>query len=43
MGKRDTTAEEAASLARQLGVGDAKAYESVTDMVADPNIDALWI
>lgn len=37
------TAEEAAALARELGVGAAKAYESVTDMVADPAIHALWI
>ncbi len=36
-------AEEAALLAREVGVGNAKAYDSVTDMVADPNIDALWI
>ncbi len=41
--RADPTAEEAAALARQLGVGDAKAYNSITDMVADPAIDALWI
>ena len=37
------TAESAAALARELGVGDAKAYDSVTAMVQDPNIDAVWI
>ena len=37
------TAEEAARLAREIGVGDAKAYDSITDMVADKNIHALWI
>jgi predicted dehydrogenase len=37
------SAESAAALARQLGVGDAKAYDSVTDLVADPAIHALWI
>ena len=37
------TAEEAAAVARDLGVGDAKAYDSVADMVADPAIDAIWI
>lgn len=37
------SAEEAASLARTLGVGEATAYESITDMVADPAIDAIWI
>ena len=37
------TAEEAAALARSLGVGDARAYDSVGDMVADPTIGAIWI
>jgi predicted dehydrogenase len=37
------SAESAAALARQLGVGDAQAYDSVTDLVADPAIHALWI
>ncbi len=36
-------AESAAALARQLGVGTAKAYASITAMVEDPTIDALWI
>ncbi|GIV60700.1 Gfo/Idh/MocA family oxidoreductase [Rhodocaloribacter litoris] len=36
-------AEEAAALARLLHVGEAKAYASVADMVADPDIDAIWI
>jgi predicted dehydrogenase len=36
-------AAEAAALARSLGVGDAKAHASITDMVADPAIDALWL
>ncbi len=36
-------AEEAASLAKELKVGDAKVYTSITDMVADPAIDAIWI
>ena len=39
----DKTAEEAAALARVLNVGDAKPYKTITDMVADPNIDAIWI
>lgn len=37
------TAAEAAALARELGVGEAKAYDTPTDMVADPAIHALWI
>jgi len=37
------TAEEAAIFAREIGVGNAKVYDSITDMVADKNIHALWI
>jgi predicted dehydrogenase len=37
------TAAEAAALAKRLGVGEARPYDSITDMVADPAIDALWI
>ena len=40
---RDNIASETAGVARKLGVGDAKPYKSVTDMVADPDIDAIWI
>ena len=36
-------AASAAELARRLDVGDAKAYASITDMVADPAIDAIWL
>ena len=36
-------AEEAASLARSLGVGDAKAHTSIADMVADPAVEGLWL
>ena len=36
-------AEEACALARKLGVGGARPYPSVTEMIADPAIDALWI
>ena len=41
--KQLDTAEEAAIFAREIGVGEAKAYDSITDMVADKNIHALWI
>ena len=37
------SAEESAGLAKATGVGDAKVYDSITDMVADPAIDALWV
>jgi predicted dehydrogenase len=36
-------AASAAALARGLDVGDAKAYRSITEMVADPAIDAIWL
>ncbi|HEY9227908.1 MAG TPA: Gfo/Idh/MocA family oxidoreductase [Gemmatimonadaceae bacterium] len=36
-------AASAAEYARKLDVGNAKAYASITDMVADPNIDAIWL
>jgi predicted dehydrogenase len=40
--KRET-AEQVARLARDLDVGECRAYASIADMVADPDIDALWI
>lgn len=36
-------AANAAQYARQLDVGDAKAYRSISAMVADPTIDAVWL
>jgi len=36
-------AEDAAALARRLGVGEAKAFPSITAMVADSGIDAVWL
>lgn len=32
-----------AAYARSLGIGETRAYKSITEMVADPAIDALWI
>src|SRR5688572_5232271 len=32
-----------AALAKSLDVGDARAYKSITEMVEDPAIDALWL
>ena len=32
-----------AALARSLDVGHAKAYRSITEMVSDPAIDAIWL
>ena len=36
-------AEDAAALARSLRVGDAKAFDSIAAMVADPSIDCVWL
>jgi predicted dehydrogenase len=36
-------ASSAAQYARSLDVGEAQAYTSITDMVADPAIDAIWL
>ena len=36
-------AASAAALARTLDVGDAKSYATITDMVADPEIEAIWL
>ena len=43
MSRTKSSAEESAALARTIGVGEAKAFETVSEMVADPNIDAIWI
>ena len=36
-------AAAAAGMARTLDVGDARAYKSIGEMVADPRIDAIWL
>src|SRR5947207_6966317 len=36
-------AADTASIARQLGVGEAKAYPSIAAMIEDPAIDAIWL
>ena len=42
--KTKTSAEESAAIANNICVGvNAKAYDSITEMIADPNIDALWV
>ena len=41
--KQEDRENEAAALVKRLRVGEPKTYSSIADMVADPNIDALWI
>lgn len=36
-------AETAAALAREIRVGDCQAFPSIEEMVASPNIDAIWL
>ena len=36
-------AQEACALVRSLNVGQAKPYASITEIVADPAIEALWV
>ena len=36
-------AEEAAALARSLRVGEARAFSSIEEMVAAPEIDCIWV
>jgi predicted dehydrogenase len=36
-------AQDMATLARRLDVGEAKPYRSIAEMVADPAIDAIWL
>ena len=36
-------AASAAKYARELDIGDCKAYKSITDMVCDSTIDAIWL
>jgi predicted dehydrogenase len=36
-------AESAAAFARSLDVGNARAFGSIAEMVADPGIDAIWL
>jgi predicted dehydrogenase len=36
-------AAETVEIARKLDVGETKAYDSLTEMVADPAIEAVWI
>ncbi len=36
-------AASAAKYARELDIGECKAYKSITEMVCDPDIDAIWL
>ena len=41
--RSEERAKQAADLVHKLRVGEAKVYPTITDMIASPSIDALWI
>ena len=43
MSKTRASAEESSVLSSSLGLGDAVVYDSITEMISNPDIDALWI
>ncbi|MBE76134.1 MAG: dehydrogenase [Candidatus Marinimicrobia bacterium] len=43
MSKTKQSAQETADLANNLGLGPAKAYDTITEMIEDPSINALWV
>jgi predicted dehydrogenase len=38
-----TNAESLAALAKELRIGEPRVFGSITEMIADPGVDALWI
>lgn len=43
MGPTRERAESAAALARDLGVGNPGVYSTISEMVKDPAVDAVWV
>ena len=41
--KTKQSAEDTAALANDLGVGPAEVFNNITEMVADPGVDAIWV
>ncbi len=41
--RTQTRAEEAAALAKKLGVGEPRIFKTTAEMVASPEVDAIWI
>ena len=37
------SADKSAELARSLGLGDARGFDTVEEMAADPSIQAIWV
>ncbi len=43
MSRTSSSAEDSVALAKNLGVGTAKVFKNITEMISDEQIDALWI
>jgi len=43
MSKTKQSAEQTAAIANDLNLGPAKAYDTITEMIENPKIDALWV
>ena len=41
--RRESNAKEVAALARKWNVGEARSYRTISDMIANPDIQAFWI
>jgi len=41
--KTKQSAEDTVALANDLGIGPAKVFNNITEMVADPGVDAIWV
>ena len=41
--KTKQSADDTAVLANDLGVGSAKSFDSITEMIADPEADTIWV
>lgn len=39
----EKNAKAAARYARELDIGETRSFKSITDMVADPQVDAIWL
>lgn len=37
------SADKSAALARELGLGEARGFDTIEEMAADPSIDAIWV
>ena len=41
--KTKQSADDTAALANELGVGPAKVFDTITEIIENPDVDALWV